>query len=59
MTRANTISQNQLQYIFDVNGLDAYSAASPRLNHDRSGDVIIDQELISYCAPWQDVVLYL
>jgi hypothetical protein len=59
MTRVNTISQNQLQFIFDVNGLDAYSATSPRLNHDRSGDVIIDQALISYCAPWQDVVVFL
>ena len=56
MVGVNTISQNELQYIFDVNGLDAYSAASPRLNRDRSDNVIIDQALINYCAPWQDIV---
>jgi len=57
MSKLNTISQDHLQYIFDVNGLDTYSAASSRLNHDQSGDVVIDTRLIQYCAPWQDIIV--
>lgn len=59
MTTQITISKVKLQNIFDINGLDSYSADSKRLNFAKDGDVVVDETLIGYCAPWSCVVNYL
>ena len=54
----NTITQKELQIIFDDNGLDSYCVYSIGLNHGANGDVIIDSDLIDYLGAfhvWLDI----
>ena len=55
----NTITQKELQIIFDDNGLDSYCVYSIGLNHGANGDVIIDSDLIGYLGAFSCVVRHL
>jgi hypothetical protein len=55
----NTITQKELQIIFDDNGLDSYCVYSIGLNHVDNGDVIIDSDLIDYLGAFSCVVRHL
>lgn len=54
-----TITKKELQHIFDINGLDSYSADSKKLNFTKDGDVIVDDTLMSYCGVWGCILNHL
>ena len=59
MSNQITITKKELQNIFDINGLDSYNVDSKGINHTKGGDVIVDERLVSYCAPFSCVVNHL
>ena len=55
----NTVTQKELQIIFDNNGLDSYSVYSIGLNHVDNGDVVIDNDLYEYMSPFSYLINHL
>lgn len=55
----NTITQKELQIIFDNNGLDSYCVYSIGLNHVDNGDVVIDSDLYEYMSPFSYLINHL
>tara|TARA_R110002050_G_scaffold137_3_gene922 strand:- start:2309 stop:2653 length:345 start_codon:yes stop_codon:yes gene_type:complete len=55
----NTITQKELQIIFDNNGLDSYCVYSIGLNHVDNGDVVIDNDLYEYMSPFSFLINHL
>ena len=51
------ISQQDLQHVFNINGLDSYDASDAlRLNQSPNGDVLVDSKLYSYLTPWNCII---